>query len=214
MAAYLCFSCGCGHFFIFARVPYEYITREQTLRYYCPAYYRLFCPVCSKKQYVNVRISVDAGIQLGAIQFCWAPKSEAGKATGRLQIGCPAGIAAAMIFANRIVQNWNCQTVFMLFPLPGMVWWTQESNRLQQDKYINQNELDYIQAWQVVFVVLHAAQHNAKNAASLGRISGVRLLPSWVFSSRGRFCYPERGPTVCGVLQRLSPPRISSSFSP
>ncbi|MCZ8767700.1 MFS transporter, partial [Escherichia albertii] len=40
----------------------------------------------------------------------WVPKSESGKATGLLQIGCPAGIAFAMVLAAWIIQAWSWQT--------------------------------------------------------------------------------------------------------
>lgn len=78
----------------------------------------------------------------------WVPRSESGKATGLLQVGCPAGIAAAMVLAAWIIQSWNWQTVFYVVAVPGVVWcllwrWLG-SDRPQRDAGIGRAELDYI----------------------------------------------------------------------
>lgn len=82
----------------------------------------------------------------------WVPKSETGKATGWLQVGCPAGIAVAMIVAAAIVQLWGWQQVFRILALPGLLWclmwWRWGANRPQEDKTVSQAERDYISAGQ------------------------------------------------------------------
>lgn len=82
----------------------------------------------------------------------WVPKDEAGKATGWLQVGCPSGIAVAMIVAAVIVQLWGWQQVFRILALPGilwcLIWWRWGSNRPQDDRMITSGELAYIQAGQ------------------------------------------------------------------
>lgn len=82
----------------------------------------------------------------------WVPKSESGKATGFLQIGCPAGIAFAMVLAAWIIQAWGWKSVFYIVSAPGLVWcllwWWLGSSRPQMDKRINGRELEYIQAGQ------------------------------------------------------------------
>lgn len=83
----------------------------------------------------------------------WVPKSESGKATGFLQVGCPAGIAFAMVLAAWIIQAWGWQSVFYIVSVPGLVWcllwWWLGNSRPQQDTRISRSELEYIQAGQV-----------------------------------------------------------------
>ncbi|AUH02489.1 MFS transporter [Prodigiosinella confusarubida] len=82
----------------------------------------------------------------------WVPKSESGKGTGLLQVGCPAGIAAAMIIAAWIIQTWGWQHVFYLLAVPGVVWcllWQRlGKNRPQEDPRVSPAELAYIVAGQ------------------------------------------------------------------
>lgn len=82
----------------------------------------------------------------------WVPKSETGKATGWLQVGCPAGIAVAMMVAAVIVQLWGWQQVFRILALPGLLWcllwWRWGANSPQEDKIVSQTERDYIYAGQ------------------------------------------------------------------
>ncbi|WP_192458183.1 MFS transporter [Musicola keenii] len=82
----------------------------------------------------------------------WVTRNESGKGTGLLQIGCPAGIAAAMVIAAWIIQTWGWQHVFYLLAAPGLVWcllwWRMGSNRPQQDRHISPTERAYIEAGQ------------------------------------------------------------------
>ncbi|WP_113640600.1 MFS transporter [Escherichia albertii] len=95
----------------------------------------------------------------------WVPKSESGKATGLLQIGCPAGIAFAMVLAAWIIQAWSWQTVFYIVSVPGVIWcllwWGLGNSRPQTDKRISKSELDYIQAGQVISGAPSSEQNNA-----------------------------------------------------
>ncbi|AYL65167.1 MULTISPECIES: MFS transporter [Citrobacter] len=93
----------------------------------------------------------------------WVPKHEAGMATGLLQIGCPTGIAVAMVLAAWIVQRWDWQAVFYVVSVPGvlwcLLWWKLGSNRPQQDTFITQGERDYILAGQVSTEISPATQN-------------------------------------------------------
>lgn len=82
----------------------------------------------------------------------WIPKNESGKATGLLQIGCPAGIAVSMLLAAAIIQIWDWHAVFYSFSLLGpvwcLIWWRWGNNHPESDTRIGQDELNYIQAGQ------------------------------------------------------------------
>lgn len=99
----------------------------------------------------------------------WVPKSESGKATGFLQIGCPAGIAFAMVLAAWIIQTWSWQSVFYIVSIPGLVWcllwWWLGNSRPQMDKRISKNELDYILAGQVTATAAQSVQKKDQDSA-------------------------------------------------
>ncbi|PWC15790.1 MFS transporter [Brenneria roseae subsp. americana] len=84
----------------------------------------------------------------------WVPKNESGKATGLLQVGCPAGIAASMVFSAWIIQTWGWQMAFYVVSLPGilwcLLWWRLGKNRPEQHPHITHAELSYIQAGQKI----------------------------------------------------------------
>jgi len=100
----------------------------------------------------------------------WVPKSESGKATGFLQIGCPAGIAFAMVLAAWIIQTWGWKSVFYIVSAPGLVWcllwWWLGSSRPQLDKRINSRELEYIQAGQATATVAQPVDNKSEGALS------------------------------------------------
>ncbi|WP_437888230.1 MFS transporter [Phytobacter sp. V91] len=118
----------------------------------------------------------------------WVPKSESGKATGFLQIGCPAGIAFAMVLAAWIIQAWGWKSAFYIVSAPGLVWcllwWWLGNSRPQQDKRINPNELEYIEAGQVPAT---KAQPDQKAAGALTK-GDILATPSVWACSLCYFC--------------------------
>lgn len=78
----------------------------------------------------------------------WYPKKEAGLAIGIVQMGCPAGIALAMILGTWILQKWSWQIVFQSFafvaPLWCLLWWKFGKDRPQLHPKVSKAELDYI----------------------------------------------------------------------
>ncbi len=106
----------------------------------------------------------------------WVPKSESGKATGLLQIGCPAGIATSMMLAAWIIQMWGWRTVFYSFSLLGplwcLLWWRLGKNKPELDPKISPAELAYIKAGQVV-----------KGNQSQGSASSTTLSKKDIFST-------------------------------
>ena len=106
---------------------------------------------------LRILVGVGQGLLVPAnfsLAARWVPKSESGKATGLLQVGCPAGIAFAMVLAAWIIQTWGWKSVFYIVSVPGLVWcllwWWLGNSRPQMDNRINRQELAYIQAGQAV----------------------------------------------------------------
>ncbi|MHB9328759.1 MFS transporter [Phytobacter ursingii] len=117
---------------------------------------------------LRILVGVGQGLLVPAnfsLAARWVPKSESGKATGLLQVGCPAGIAFAMVLAAWIIQTWGWQSVFYIVSVPGLVWcllwWWLGNSRPQMDNRINRQELEYIQAGQAV---VNAEQSTQKEA--------------------------------------------------
>jgi len=114
---------------------------------------------------LRILVGVGQGLLVPAnfsLAARWGPKSESGKATGLLQVGCPAGIAFAMVLAAWIIQTWGWKSVFYIVSVPGLVWcllwWWLGNSRPQMDNRINRQELAYIQAGQAVANVEPSAQ--------------------------------------------------------
>ncbi|WP_114194401.1 MFS transporter [Edaphovirga cremea] len=104
---------------------------------------------------VRIFVGIGQGLLVPAnfsLLANWVPKSESGKATGLLQIGCPAGIAASMLIAAWIIQMWGWRTVFYSFSVLGpiwcLLWWRLGKNSPALDPNISAAELAYIQAGQ------------------------------------------------------------------
>ncbi|TKI06475.1 MFS transporter, partial [Martelella alba] len=116
----------------------------------------------------------------------WVPKSESGKSTGLLQVGCPAGIAAAMLAAAWIIQLWGWQRVFYIMAAPGilwcLIWWRLGSNDPRQDKRIGQAELAYILAGQ------QPQSPVAQSAAATPTKQDIFATPAVWCCSLGYFC--------------------------
>lgn len=118
---------------------------------------------------LRILVGVGQGLLVPAnfsLAARWVPKSESGKATGLLQVGCPAGIAFAMVLAAWIIQSWGWKSVFYIVSAPGLVWcllwWWLGNSRPQMDNRITRQELEYIQAGQAT---ADAAQSIQKEAA-------------------------------------------------
>lgn len=117
---------------------------------------------------LRILVGVGQGLLVPAnfsLAARWVPKSESGKATGLLQVGCPAGIAFAMVLAAWIIQTWGWKSVFYIVSVPGLVWcllwWWLGNSRPQMDNRINRQELAYIQAGQAVANAESSAQKEA-----------------------------------------------------
>lgn len=126
---------------------------------------------------LRILVGVGQGLLVPAnfsLAARWVPKSESGKATGFLQIGCPAGIAFAMVLAAWIIQAWGWQSVFYVVSAPGLVWcllwWWLGCSRPQQDKRITKNELAWIQDGQASGTATQSAQKGETSALTKGDI--------------------------------------------
>jgi MFS family permease len=106
---------------------------------------------------VRILVGIGQGVLVPAnfsLLANWVPKSESGKATGFLQVGCPAGIAASMMLAAMFIQLWGWRSVFYSFAVLGPIWciiWARLGAKdPKEDSRVSQTELEYILAGQSV----------------------------------------------------------------